>query len=333
MKWSLGCLVLAALASPVTAGTLDTVKSRGQLICGVNGEELGFSVLTGGRWTGFDVDYCRAYAAAIFDDANKVKYVALTARDRFAALQSSAIDVLARNTTWSAASESRFGLLATGVTYYDGQGFLVNRNVKVRSASELVDRPICVEEGTTSELNLADYFEAQGAKPKVLTFPHRDEALKAYAAGRCDAFTADATSLYGARLTIGHVNDHVILSDIISREPLTPFVRKGDDEWFNIIRWVHFAMLIAEGLNITQVNVGRQMDSNNPRIRRLLGIDPNSAEEMGLTKDWALRVIKWVGNYAEVFDPNLGRGSPLQIPRGLNELWTNGGLQYAPQYR
>jgi general L-amino acid transport system substrate-binding protein len=233
-------IVLAALTvlvPPAVAGTLDAVKSRGVIACGVNGELQGFGVSDArGQWTGFDVDYCRAYAAAIFNDPNKVKYVALAAKDRLTALQAGDIDVLVRNTTWSNARESQFGLLATGATYYDGQGFMVPKKLKINSANQLGNRSICVEQGTTSEANIADYFGARGAKVTAVPFVERDAAVKAYGAGQCDAFTSDASTLYGARLNIGKVEDHVILSDLISREPLSPFVRQGDDPWFSIIR-------------------------------------------------------------------------------------------------
>jgi len=325
---------LAALAPPAVAGTPDTVKSRGALVCGVNGDLRGFSVSDArGQWTGFDVDYCRAHAAAILNHPNKVKYVALAAKDRLSALQASDIDVLVRNTTWSNARESQYGLLATGATYYDGQGFLVAKKLNIDSASQLGNRSICVEQGTTSEANLTDYFGSKGAKVTVVPFAGRDAALKAYGTGQCDAFTADASTLYGARLRVGKVEDHVILSDLISREPLSPYVRQGDDTWFNIIRWAHFVLLNGEALGIRQATVDRDLESSNPTTRRLLGSDDNSGERMGLTRDWAYRVIKRVGNYGEIFDDNLGLGSLLKIKRGFNALWTDGGIQYAPEFR
>ncbi|MBV8511023.1 MAG: amino acid ABC transporter substrate-binding protein [Xanthobacteraceae bacterium] len=322
--------LLVALAEPAAAGTLDDIKSRGSLTCGVNGELPGFSVANGGQWMGFNVDYCRAYAAAIFGDPDKVKFVSLTAKDRFDALRSGAIDVLVGNTTWSPAAESQFGLLATEVNYYDGQGFLVHKAIKINSADQLNTKSICVQQATTSESNLIGYF---GPKQEIMGFVDRDDALKAYAAGKCDAFTADASTLYGARLKLRAVDDHVILSDLISRELLSPYVRKGDDQWFNIVRWTHFALLNAEILAVTQLNVDRQLEVGNGEIKQLLGGENNSGEQMGLTKDWAYRIIKRVGNYAEIFDQNLGRGSPLQIRRGLNALWNAGGVQYAPAFR
>ncbi len=326
--------VLAALTLPAGAGTLDTVRSRGTVICGANGQLPGFGLPDAqGNWTGFDVDYCRAYAATIFDDPSKVKFVALTAKDRFTALQSGDVDVLARNTTWTSSRETQLGLHATGPNYYDGQGFIVRKGLKVNSALELSDASVCVQQGTTTELNLADYFRANRMKLKSVTFAQLDEALKAYDTGRCDAFTTDVSQLYSVRLKLAKPDDHVVLPEIISKEPLSPFVRQGDDQWFNIVRWVHYVMLNAEELNINKGNVDEQLKSDNPEIKRLLGSEQNFGEQFGLTKDWAHRIIKHVGNYAEVFDKNLGTSSPLKITRGLNALWTKGGIQYGPPVR
>jgi len=326
--------VLAVLTLPAGAGTLDTVRSRGTVICGANGQLPGFGLPDAqGNWTGFDVDYCRAYAATIFNDPSKVKFVALTAKDRFTALQSGDVDVLARNTTWTSSRETQLGLHATGPNYYDGQGFIVRKALKVNSALELSDASVCVQQGTTTELNLADYFRANRMKLKSVTFAQLDEALKAYDTGRCDAFTTDVSQLYSVRLKLAKPDDHVVLPEIISKEPLSPFVRQGDDQWFNIVRWVHYAMLNAEELNINSGNVDEQLKSDNPEIKRLLGSEQNFGEQFGLTKDWAYRIIKLVGNYGEVFDKNLGVSSPLKITRGLNALWTKGGIQYGPPVR
>jgi general L-amino acid transport system substrate-binding protein len=335
MKRSITILAaLAALTLPAAAGTLDDVRARGTLSCGANGQLPGFGLPDAqGNWMGFDVDYCRAYAATIFNDPSKVKFVALTAKDRFTALQSGDVDVLARNTTWSSSRETQLGLHATGPNYYDGQGFIVRKVLKVNSALELSDASVCVQQGTTTELNLADYFRANRMKLKSVTFAQLDEALKAYDSGRCDAFTTDASGLYGVRLKLSRPDDNVVLPEIISKEPLSPFVRQGDDQWFNIVRWVHFVMLNAEELNINRSNVDEQLKSDNPEIKRLLGTEQNYGEQFGLTKDWAYRAIKLVGNYAEVFDRNLGQGSPLRISRGLNALWTKGGIQYGPPVR
>ena len=326
--------VLAALTLPAGAGTLDDVRSRGMLVCGANGQLPGFGLPDAqGNWTGFDVDYCRAYAATIFNDPSKVKFVALTAKDRFTALQSGDIDVLARNTTWTSSRETQLGLHAAGPNYYDGQGFIVRKALKVNSALELSDASVCVQQGTTTELNLADYFRANRMKLKSVTFAQLDEALKAYDTGRCDSFTTDVSQLYSVRQKLAKPDDHVVLPEIISKEPLSPFVRQGDDQWFNIVRWVHFAMLNAEELNINSSNVDEQLKSDNPEIKRLLGTEQNFGEQFGLTKDWAYRIVKLVGNYAEVFDKNLGVNSQLKITRGLNALWTKGGIQYGPPVR
>ena len=326
--------LLLAMMLPAAAGTLDNVKSRGMLNCGANGQLPGFGLPDAqGAWTGFDADYCRAIAAAIFNDPSKVKFVALTAKDRFTALQSGDVDVLIRNTTWTSSRDTQLGLNATGVNYYDGQGFMVRKALKVNSVLELNDASVCVQQGTTTELNLADYFRANKMKLKSVTFAQLDEALKAYESGRCDAYTADASALYAARLKFAKADDHVVLPEIISKEPLSPFVRQGDDQWFDLVKWVHFALLNAEELNITKANVDEQLKSDNPEIKRLLGTESNYGEQLGLTKDWAYRVIKQIGNYGEIFDRNLGQGSQLKIARGLNALWTKGGIQFGPPVR
>jgi len=338
MKRCVHALMAASLAVLIAgaagAATLDTVKKRGRIDCGANGQLPGFGLVDSqGNWTGLDVDFCRAIAAAVFDDANKVKFVALTAANRFTALQKGDVDVLARNTTWTMPRDTELGLSATGVTYFDGQGFLVRKTLKVNSALELNDAPICVQVGTTNELSLADYFRANKMRLKSTPFQTLDDVLKAYETGRCDAFTTDVSALYSARLKLARAEDHVILPEIISKEPLGPFVRRGDDQWFDIVRWVHFAMLNAEELNVTKVNVDNQTKSENPEIKRLLGTEGKFGEQLGLTKEWVYRIVKQVGNYGEVFERNVGQGSPLKIARGLNALWTKGGIQYAPPIR
>jgi len=326
--------IVMTLASAASAATLDDVKKRGTLNCGANGQLPGFGLPDAqGNWTGFDVDFCRAIAAAIFNDASKVKFTALTAKDRFVALQSSDVDVLARNTTWTMQRDTQFALKATATNYYDGQGFIVRKDLKVNSALELNDATVCVQQGTTTELNLADYFRANKMRLKSVTFLQLDEAVGAYESGRCNAYTTDASQLYSVRLKLAKPDDHVVLPEIISKEPLAPFVRQGDDQWFNIVKWVFFAMVNAEELNVTKANVDDQLKSDNPEIKRLLGTQDNFGEHIGLTKDWAYRIVKLVGNYGEVFDRNVGQGSPLKITRGLNALWTKGGLQYAPPIR
>jgi general L-amino acid transport system substrate-binding protein len=321
-------LALAAIfgmaASAASAQTLNTIKSRGVLNCGANGTLAGFGLPDSqGRWTGLDVDLCKALAAAIFNDANKIKFVPLTAKDRFTALQSGEVDVLARNTTWTSSRDTSLGLNFTAVNYYDGQGFLVRKALKVNSALELNDAAVCVQQGTTTELNLADFFRANKMKLKTVTFATADEAIKAYDAGRCDAYTTDASGLAGERLRLANVNDHIILPEVISKEPLGATVRHGDDQWFDIVKWTHYAMVNAEELGVTKANVDDQLKSENPDVRRLLGTEGKHGEALGLTNDWAVRIIKNVGNYGESFERNVG----------LNALWNKGGLQYAPPVR
>jgi general L-amino acid transport system substrate-binding protein len=325
---------LAVAATAASAQTLNTVKSRGVLNCGGNTGLAGFGIPDAqGNWTGLDVDFCRALAAALFDDPNKVKFVPLTAKDRFTALQSGDVDVLVRNTTWTSSRDTSLGLNFTGINYFDGQGFMVRKALKVNSALELNDAAVCVQQGTTTELNLADYFRANKMKLKTVTFATSDEAVKAYDSGRCDAFTTDASALYAERLRLAKADDHIVLPEIISKEPLGPSVRHGDDQWFDIVKWVHFAMLNAEEAGVSKATVDEAMKSTNPDIKRLLGTEGNYGEQLGLTKDWAYRIIKHVGNYGEIFEKNVGQGSPLKIARGLNGLWTKGGLQYAPPIR
>lgn len=314
--------------------TLNTVKQRGVLQCGSNTGLAGFGLPDAqGTWTGLDVEFCRAVAAAIFNDPTKVKFIPLTAKDRFTALQSGEIDVLSRNTTWTSSRDTQLGLNFAAITYYDGQGFLARKALKVNSALELNDAAICVQQGTTTELNLADYFRANKMKLKTVTFASSDEAIKAYDAGRCDAFTTDASGLYAERLRLVNPNDHIVLPEVISKEPLGPVSRHGDDQWFDVIKWTHFAMINAEELGVAKANVDDMMKSDNPDIRRLLGTEGKHGEALGLTNDWAYRVIKHVGNYGESFERTVGQGSPLKIARGLNGLWTKGGLQYAPPIR
>jgi general L-amino acid transport system substrate-binding protein len=325
---------IAVTASAVSAQTLKTIQTRGVLNCGANGTLGGFGLPDAqGNWTGLDVDYCRALAAAVFGDANKVKFVALTAKDRFTALQSGDVDVLVRNTTWTSSRDTSLGLNFTGVNYYDGQGFMVRKALKVNSALELNDAAVCVQQGTTTELNLADYFRANKMKLKTVTFASADEAIKAYDSGRCDAFTTDASGLYAERLRLAKADDHIVLPEIISKEPLGPSVRHGDDQWMDIVKWTHYAMLTAEELGITKATVDEAMKSANPDVKRLLGTEGNYGEQLGLKKDWAYQIIKLVGNYGEIFEKNVGTGSQLKISRGVNALWTKGGLQYAPPIR
>jgi general L-amino acid transport system substrate-binding protein len=317
-----------------TAQTLKTVKDRGMLSCGVSQGLPGFSAPDDkGNWAGLDVDICRAIAAAIFNDAAKVKFVPLSAKDRFTALQSGEIDVLSRNTTWTLSRDTSLGANFTGVTYYDGQGFLVKKSLKVNSALELNSASVCVQTGTTTEQNLADYFKGNNMKYEVIAFSSADETVKAYESGRCDVFTSDVSQLYAERLKLANPADHGVLPEVISKEPLGPMVRHGDDQWFDVVKWTLFAMVDAEELGVTQKNVDEMAKSDKPELKRAFGTDGNLGEQLGLTKDWVSRIVKAVGNYGESFDRNVGAGSKLGIARGLNQLWNKGGIQYAPPIR
>ena len=314
--------------------TLDTVKGRGQLQCGVSTGLAGFGAPNdAGQWQGLDVDICRAVSAAVFKNVDKIKFVPLTAKERFTALQSGEIDLLSRNTTWTMSRDTAAGLNFTGISYYDGQGFMVKKTLDVVSAKELSGASICVQTGTTTELNLADYFRSNKIEYNPVVFEKLSEALAAYNAGRCDAFTTDVSQLYSIRLTLGNANDHIVLPEIISKEPLGPVVRQGDPQWVNIVRWTLFAMINAEELGVTQGNVDQMKASKNPSVRRLLGVEGEYGAAVGLGNDWAYQIIKLVGNYGESFDRNVGAGSPLGIARGQNALWRDGGLQYAPPIR
>jgi general L-amino acid transport system substrate-binding protein len=321
-------------AQSAFADTLKTVKDRGSLSCGVSQGLPGFSAPDDkGNWTGLDVDVCRALAAAIFNDPTKIKFVPLSAKDRFTALQSGEIDVLSRNTTWTLSRDTTLGANFTGVTYYDGQGFLVKKSLKVNSALELNSASVCVQTGTTTEQNLADYFKANNMKYEVIAFQDEDATVKAYESGRCDVFTSDVSQLYAQRLKLANAADHVVLPEVISKEPLGPMVRHGDDQWFDLVKWTLFAMLDAEEAGINSKNVEEMAKSDKPELKRMLGKDGNFGESLGVTNDWVIRIIKAVGNYGESFDRNVGSGSKLQIARGLNQLWNKGGIQYAPPIR
>jgi general L-amino acid transport system substrate-binding protein len=326
--------VLFAIASSASAQTtLNAVKTRGMLNCGVNGSLTSFSRKDAqGNWSGLDVDYCRAIAAGIFNDTTKVTFVPVSTKDRFAALQQGEVDVLVRDTTWTSLRDTSLGLSFTGVNFYDHQAFMV-RKLQVKSSADLDNVSVCVEQDTTTELNLADFASAHNLKLKTLTFATFDQAIAAYDSKRCDAYTADYSSLIAAMHGLKDPDLNAILPDVISKEPLGPAVRKGDDAWFDIVRWVHFAMLIAEESGVTSANVDDQLKSTIPAVKRLLGTDGNQGEALGLTNDWAYRIIKLVGNYGEVFERDVGQLSPLKLPRGYNALWSNGGLQYAPPIR
>jgi general L-amino acid transport system substrate-binding protein len=323
-------LVLAPI-EPVTAQTLNAVKERGVLLCGVHEDLPGFSTKdANSERKGFDVDFCRAVAAAIFGDAGRVDFIPVNVEERFSAVRSGKVDILSRNSTWTMAREAELQLVFPATTYYDGQGFLVRRSMGLQSALELKDAKVCVQEGTTSERNAADYFRSNSIKADLVIGSDAAELLKAYEGGLCTALTDDVSLLYSARLRLSKPSEHVILPDVISKEPRGPAVRQGDDQWASIIKWVHFAMLNAEELGVSSKNIDQALKSNNPAVRRLVGTEGNLGEKIGLSNDWVGRVLRAVGNYREIFERNIGTRSKLGIPRGLNNLWSQGGIQYAP---
>jgi general L-amino acid transport system substrate-binding protein len=326
---ALGLAAAVAATGASAQATLNNVKQKGFLACGSNPSLAGFGVPDAqGNWTGLDVDFCRAMAAAIFNDPTKVRFIPLSAKDRFTALQSGEVDVLARNSTATMSRDTQLGLDFPAINYYDGQGFMVRKKLGVSSAKELNGASVCTQQGTTTELNLADFFRANNLKYEVVAFATADETFKAYDSGRCDAFTTDASGLYAERLRATNPDEHVVLPEIISKEPLGPAVRHGDNQWADIVRWTHYAQVNAEELGVTKANVDQMKGSDNPEIKRLLGTEGKYGEAIGLTNDWAYRIIKLVGNYGEVFDKNVGNGSPLKIQRGQNALWSKGGQQY-----
>jgi general L-amino acid transport system substrate-binding protein len=334
----LGAAAFGLAASAASATTLEDVKAKGFLQCGVSSGLAGFSAPNDkGDWLGLDADFCRAVAAAVFGDGTKVKFTPLSAKERFTALQSGEIDVLSRNTTWTINRDTALGLNFTGVTYYDGQGFMINAKKLpgVNSALQLSGASVCVQTGTTTELNLADYFKANNLEYNPVVFEKLEEVNAAYDSGRCDVYTTDQSGLYGIRLTLTAPDDHVVLPEIISKEPLGPVVRQGDDQWYHIVKWTYFALLTAEELGITQANVEEMKSSANPEIKRVLGVEADTkiGTDLGVSNDWVVNIVKSVGNYGEVFERNVGAGSPLKIARGINALWTKGGLQYSPPIR
>ncbi|HVJ34985.1 MAG TPA: amino acid ABC transporter substrate-binding protein [Terriglobia bacterium] len=326
----------APAAAPAGGKTLDNVKTYGKLKCGVNTGLAGFGAPDDkGNWAGLDIDLCKAVAAAVFGDATKVEYKPLNAEQRFTALQSGEVDMLSRNSTWTLSRDSQLGLDFVGVDYYDGQGFMVRKSSGIKSALQLKGATVCVQEGTTTEKNLGDYDKANniGMNPPA-KFKESDQARGAYDDGRCDAYTTDASGLAAERLALKNPDDNIILPEIISKEPLGPAVRQGDSQWADVVRWSLNAMLIAEEKGITQANVDQvKASSQDPEVRRLLGVDDKLGEGLGLTNDWAFNIVKAVGNYGESFERNVGQGSPLKLDRGLNALWSKGGLQYAPPAR
>lgn len=330
----LAVLALAAAESVLAGPTLDAVKQRGYLKCGVSQGLPGFSTPNAnGEWSGIDVDFCRAVAAAVLGDADKVRYTPLSAKERFTALQSGEIDLLSRNTTWTTSRDTELGFNFAGVIYYDGQGFMVRKDLGIKSAKELDGATVCANSGTTTELNMADWFRARGMQYRPVVFEKSDEVVAAYDAGRCDVYSTDRSGLYAQRIKLKQPDAHMILPEVISKEPLGPLVRQGDDQWFNIAKWTLFALIGAEELGVNSKNVEQQRKTTKkPEVRRLLGTDGNSGQGMGLGADWAFNIVSQVGNYGEIFERNLAR-KPLEIERGQNALWTEGGLMYAPPFR
>ena len=327
-------VVVASAAGAAGAQTLDKVRQRGFVSCGGSQGVAGFSAPDArGVWNGFDVDWCRAVAAAIFDDPSKIRVVPLSSKDRFTALQSGEIDMLVRTTTWTLGREAPLGLSFTATNFYDGQGFLVRKSLGLKSAKDLNGASICTIQGTTSELNLADFARANNIKYELINYAEQPDVEKAFEGGRCDAYSTDMSGLSVARMKSAKPDDLMFLPEIISKEPDSGTVRKGDGQWFDIVRWTLFVMLNAEELGVTQANLQEQLASTNPEIRRLVGQDGNFGEMLGLSKDWAFRIVKHVGNYGESFERNIGSGSPLKMERGLNRLWSKGGIQYAPPIR
>ena len=331
-----GALAGLGLAGTAQAGaTLDAVKEKGFIQCGVSTGLAGFSNPDDeGDWHGIDVDVCRAIAAALFGDPDAVRFTPLTATERFTALQSGEVDVLSRNTTWTLTRDTSLGLDFTGVTYYDGQGFMVPEELGVESALELDGASVCVQPGTTTELNLADFFRANNLSYEPVVIERLEEVRTAYDQGRCDVYTTDQSGLYAERTVLSDPDAHAILPEVISKEPLGPVVRHGDHEWGDVVRWALYAMVEAEEYDVNSSNVDElKANSGNPVIRRLLGVEGDMGESLGLPAEWAYNIIKQVGNYGEIFEKNLGQETPLKIERGLNALWTDGGLQYAMPVR
>lgn len=325
---------MMATTASAADSTLDKVLSQGFITCGVSTGLPGFSNPNSkGEWEGIDVEYCQALAAAVLGDKSKVKYVPLTAKERFTALQSGEIDVLSRNTTWTLQRDAALGLNFVGVNYYDGQGFMVKKDLGVKSAKELDGASVCVQSGTTTELNLADYFRNTGMKYKPVVFDTAAQTSKGFDAGRCDALTTDQSGLYALRLNLTDPNVAVVLPEIISKEPLGPVVRQDDDKWFNVAKWTLNAMVNAEEYGITSKNADEMLKSSDPNIKRILGLDGPKGKGLGIRDDWGYQIVKQVGNYGESFERTVGKGSPLQIARGANALWNAGGFMYAPPLR
>jgi len=329
-----GLSASAALAQTASSPTLDAIKAKGYVQCGVTGGVPGFSAPdANNNWTGLEVDYCRALAAAIFNNADAVRYTPLTSQERFTALSAGEIDVLSRTTTWTMSRDTQLGIKFVGTMFYDGQGFMVRKADNIASALDLSGAAICIESGTTTELNAADYFAANKLEFNTVVFVDQDEVVKAYEDGRCDVYTTDSSALAAERSKFADPSAHVILPEIISKEPLGPVVRQGDDGFFNIARWTYFALLEAEELGVSSANVDEMLASDNPAIKRLLGVEGDFGTPIGLTKDWAYQIVKLVGNYAEIYEKHVGPNTPIGLARGLNALWKDGGIQYSPPIR
>ena len=326
--------LILGLSFAARADTLEDVRERGMLSCGVSTGLAGFSQKDeNGKWSGLDVDVCRAVAAAVFGDADKVQYKPLTAKERFTALQSGEIDMLSRNTTWTHTRDTSLGLNFAGVNYYDGQGFMVSRKLGVASALELDGAAVCIQAGTTSELNLADYFRANGMSYEAITFDTSDQTRGGFDSGRCDVLTSDQSQLYALRIGLKNPEGAIVLPEVISKEPLGPVVRQGDDAWFNIVRWSLLAMIEAEFLGIDSASVDQAKAGGGPAQKRLMGSEGDAGKKLGLSAEWAYNIVQQVGNYAESFERNVGQGSPLKIARGLNAQWNEGGIMYSSPVR
>ena len=330
IHFTLASLALVLASTHAQASTLDTVKQRGHVVCGTTTGFAGFSAPDDkGEWKGLDIDLCKSIAAAVFGDATKFKNVPLNSQQRFTALQSGEIDVLTRNTTVTQQRDTALGIQSPGINFYDGQGFLVSKKLGVKSAKELDGATVCMQTGTSNENTMADWARANNIKYTPVVFDQFNEVVNAFASGRCDVFSTDASGLASIRISrLSNPDDYEVLPELISKEPLGPFVRQGDDQWYNIVKWTLQAQLNAEELGLTSANVDEQLKSTNPNIQRLLGVTEGSGKNLGLDEKWAYNLIKQVGNYGESFERNVGQHSPLKIPRGLNNLWTNGGLHY-----
>lgn len=336
MRNAILAMAAATLAAGTTAhaGTLDVIKERGEVRCGVSQGVLGFSVPDkNGVWGGFDVDFCRAVAAAVIGNPDKVAYVPLSTKDRFTALQSGEVDLLSRQTTWTLSRDTDLGMSFVGVNYYDGQAFMVSKEVGVTSVKDISGASVCTETGTTTEQNMADYFSANKIEYQVIAFEKPDQTIQAFNTGRCDVYSTDASALYAQRLTLNDPDRFIVLPEVISKEPLGPAVRQGDEPWFKVVRWTLFALIEAEEMGITKDNVASLLESGTTAQKRFLGIDSEAGKAMNLDPKWAYNAVSAVGNYGEVFERHLGKDSPLKIDRGLNRLWSDGGLIYAPPVR